>query len=246
MAGRMGAVGAKPAAASGGGPGPGVFDPSIITWHSYYWAEDPSWTNPGDGAGVSSWRDASGNSRTLTQATSGKQPLFRSTAAALNGRSAIDFDGIDDFLESSSFTALTTTNFSLVLIAKVDTIVDNTYVASDTVRGVFMTSPGNAWSAYFGTAFNSAATVDTSAVLLSFFGNDATAVFQKNGTDTTAGNVGNGSWTQNHLGSYDSSGNFADLQIAFFGVYSSGDVRSNPSWGTFKANAGTDYGITVA
>jgi hypothetical protein len=49
-----------------------------ITWAAAYWAADPSWTFPGDGSQVSSWRDGSGNSRTLTQpVTSARNPLLQ-------------------------------------------------------------------------------------------------------------------------------------------------------------------------
>ena len=32
------------------------FDPLSIPWHTAYWAEDPAWSHPADGAGVASWR----------------------------------------------------------------------------------------------------------------------------------------------------------------------------------------------
>lgn len=52
-----------------------------------------------DGAPVASWPDSSGNSLDLSQATSARQPAFRSTG--FNGRPAVEFDGTDDAMQRS-------------------------------------------------------------------------------------------------------------------------------------------------
>jgi len=57
-----------------------------------------------DGGAISTWYDSSGNNpinpTTLTQSTSGYQPLY--SATAINNLPAIKFDGIDDFLSNAA------------------------------------------------------------------------------------------------------------------------------------------------
>ncbi len=55
-----------------------------------------------NGDPISSWADASGNGRDISQATSANQPL--ALANAINGYMAADFDGSNDFLSSASYT----------------------------------------------------------------------------------------------------------------------------------------------
>lgn len=81
------------------------FDPTDygINWHSLYWAEDPAWTPPAEFGAVTSWRDMSGNGRTLTQATAARQPGYWPTTAVLNNKPAVQFPGL---LLSDTFTAV--------------------------------------------------------------------------------------------------------------------------------------------
>jgi hypothetical protein len=55
-----------------------------------------------DGVTVSAWPDSSGSARTLTQATSAKQPTFRTSQ--LNGHAAVRFSGTGQLLKSAGFT----------------------------------------------------------------------------------------------------------------------------------------------
>jgi hypothetical protein len=52
------------------------------------------------GGAVSQWDDKSGNGRHVTQATAADQPIF--TANAINGRSALAFDGVNDGMSNTS------------------------------------------------------------------------------------------------------------------------------------------------
>ena len=71
------------------------FSPLSIPWRSAFWASDPSWTPPADGAGVSSWRNAGTRATNAVQATGGQQPIYRSSVAVLNGKPALEFDGVN-------------------------------------------------------------------------------------------------------------------------------------------------------
>lgn len=80
LAGR--AVLAKPAASS--------FNPlTQVTALQAVWASDPSWSNPGDGNPVDSWRNQSGGGDPA--ATGSNRPTFRSSTAAYNNRATVEF-----------------------------------------------------------------------------------------------------------------------------------------------------------
>lgn len=56
-------------------------------------------TASGDGSAVSAWGDETAG-YSVAQATGGNQPLYRKQVAALNNRSAVQFDGTDDYLSA--------------------------------------------------------------------------------------------------------------------------------------------------
>lgn len=77
-------------------PGAGAaFDPSTVPGLQA-WYDASAITGLSDGAAVASWSDRSGNSRTLTQATGGAQPLYK--ANILNGLPVVRMDGSNDYL----------------------------------------------------------------------------------------------------------------------------------------------------
>lgn len=51
---------------------------------------------------VGGWKDLSGNSNHVTQATAGKRPLLK--LSQVNGHPGVRFDSTDDFLQSAGFT----------------------------------------------------------------------------------------------------------------------------------------------
>lgn len=53
-----------------------------------------------DGGAVTTWADQSGGARDLTQGTAANKPTYKHSVA--NGRPAISFDGIDDFMDTTA------------------------------------------------------------------------------------------------------------------------------------------------
>jgi len=94
------------------------FDPLAIAWHTVFWAEDPNWTPPADGAAVAQWDDASGNAHHASQATAANRPLYRASVAGLNNKPAVEFDGSNDFLLSPTFAGITP---EVVVVARLTT-----------------------------------------------------------------------------------------------------------------------------
>lgn len=84
-----------------------TFDPiADISWDMAWWADDPNWTDPGDGNSVSQW-DAAVGTVDLSQGVASEQPTFRSSAADFNGKAVIEFDG-GDALDTGVFTTIST------------------------------------------------------------------------------------------------------------------------------------------
>ena len=87
---------------------------------------------------VSSWRDKSGNGNNATQATGASQPTL--TSNRINGKSALVFDGTDDFLtaptslmNSCSNTSITVFIVSITSVIKAaDIIALSPYLANPT------------------------------------------------------------------------------------------------------------------
>lgn len=66
-----------------------------------------------DGDKVALWEDQSGNGNDLAQAADANKPLYYSTG--MNGRPAVLFDGINDYLERNTPVMNGTDNFSIVV-----------------------------------------------------------------------------------------------------------------------------------
>ena len=83
------------------------FDPvADIAWSKLYWASDPDWTPPADGATVASWRNAGSVAGDATQGSETVKPLYDATYAGLADQPALVFDGTDDGMVSAAFTAI--------------------------------------------------------------------------------------------------------------------------------------------
>ena len=80
---------------------PGVFDPlADVPWTSAWWAEDPNWTDPGDGNPVPQW-DAGVGTHDLVEAASASQPpTYRAAVTQMGGQPAIDF-ATGDWMEAT-------------------------------------------------------------------------------------------------------------------------------------------------
>lgn len=109
---------------------PTPFDPLSIAWDHAFWADDPDWTPPADGAAVTTWRNAGLQGIAATQATSHQQPVYRANYANLNGNRVVEFDGDNDHLAAAGATVRSQPNH-IVAIGYLDatgsaTIFDST------------------------------------------------------------------------------------------------------------------------
>ena len=224
--------------------GGGAFTPLSIPWHTAFWAEDPAWSHPANGAAVSSWNDASGNARHATQATGTAQPVWRASVAALNSQPAVDFDGSDALL-TATWTAVAS-GFSVVVIAhaRVLTANDNFLDGDDAShRCLVNIDATNVWRFATGTTLLSTVAVNTNAHL--FVGLSGTSGAIEVDGVVTSGSAGTHTNTGLALGANNAgSTNFIEGEIAFVGLYAT-DVRAHASWAAFETWVTSHYGITI-
>jgi hypothetical protein len=77
---------------------PTSFSPLSIPWHSAFWASDPQWIPPANGAPVGAWRNAGSCGIGLTAGVA----TYRASYANLNGRPAIEYNGTTDNSRAST------------------------------------------------------------------------------------------------------------------------------------------------
>ena len=220
----------------------GGFDPSLVPWLGAWWASDPSWSNPGDGNAVSSWRDYSGNGYDLSQGTGTKQPLYRASFANLNGQPAVQFDGSNDFL----FQGWKNIDLFTVLIVA--------YYTS----GLFFHYGGNRWGCYAsGGTFHyhrsngaDIATAESyslphATMITIYHSNSGTSKIRADGGGFASGAMGNETTTSMTVGAAEAgSSSWMNGAIAFMGIYS-GDLSSSSSYLRLLSGIRTTYGLTI-
>lgn len=192
------------------------FDPLSIGWHSAFYADDI--TGLGDNDPVATWSDSSGNGRDATQATSSKRPVYKPALATMNGQPAVQFDGVDDALMQSAFTAVA--SGEVVVVVRLGSTSDRGIVngISGSNRWAIQTSSSQ-WSIHQGTPSGLAGgTVDTSPRFLRAE-YQATDKLHVDGTEVVSAAFGAESLTGLTLGAYvgGTSGNMGGA-FAFVGM----------------------------
>lgn len=226
----------------------------LITWDQGAWyAEDPDWVTPGNGGAVSQWDDGgSGLARHMVQATSSLQPTYSAAHASFNNKPAVVVDGGDEMSTSGTLTA-PTKPYSIVLIGRFASVASTTALWGRGAGGsgigtFFVNQPTGEYRYYSGAGVLAVAGANTSVHLWRIYVNDASSVLEVDGS-ATAGTLGTAEAITS-FGLFSTSGGGSAYApsgsgLAFVGVYS-GDVAAHGSWSTFKAEAATHYGLTIA
>lgn len=222
---------------------------TAVAWKAAYWADDPNWSNPGAGNAVSSWSDGTGNGFTMLQGTGAKQPLFRTGVTALGGKSAVEFDGVNDFMQAT--TPVMTQPYSIVAALEVISLGSGDIVLSDSVgtgRGLFYwRNATGKWTAYTGTGFLiSTPSITTGAHVARFGANNTSSTIVVDGVATT-GSVGNSTgYTGITLGAINTgTALWSNIRLGFWGVYN-GDITAAAGWPNLKSIMSGLYGQTLA
>lgn len=224
-------------------------DPPEVGWHAAWWAADVSL---GDGDAVSTWNDRTGNGRDLTQATSGRYPLFRPTVSSLNNKAAVEFDGTDDYLRWTSGSGLSQP-FTYVLVMRIHTAQSGQVVymdsgSSGTPAALFKFNAATDWVLFAGSSFAAAASpaIGVGNFAVRAMTNGASCRFNINGTATSpAQNAGANQLYGVTLGAHRDNSSAAAISVAFAAVYP-GDVTADAKWAAFKTWVSDKYGMTLA
>lgn len=203
--------------AAGGG---GAFDPLSISWHTAFWAEDPNWTDPGDGNPVSQWDDASGNGRHATQATGSQQPTFRSSDAGYNNKPVVDADG-GDLLQTSAFGSPLSQPGTLVVVGSTESNLGVLVTGlTSTARWQLYRADSNQrrHKMYAGSELASGSAGPTAPTLFVATYDGGSSSLERNGSTIMAGNAGSQSLDGLSLFAY-LDGTFGEVgRIAFLGL----------------------------
>lgn len=194
-----------------------------IAWHAAFWTEGTDFTALGlsNGAAVGTWPDETANNRDLTQATAGSKPTYTASSAGFNNHPTVATDGTADFMQTASWTGLSSA--TIVLVGKL-TGGSTTKIIVDGIgssnRNALNSNSSGKWGLNAGTSIASAANSDTS---LHYFRAEfaATDTLMIDGASSISGDAGSQTLTGLTFGSrYDGTANFGAFEAAFIGVYS--------------------------
>lgn len=232
--------------AAGGG---GDFDLlADISWAHAYWAEDPDWTDPGNGNNITDMRDAGSEGIDL-QPDATRTIEYQASYANLNSRPAWIFDGTQSRTADASGDTTKAQPNSIVVIGWLDsthsphpTILDG---GANTTRHLLRNyGDGGNIQMFAGSNREFAGGADGAFVLVTTW-NGASSSCRMNGSAlTVGGTVGTHSLDAFRLGSDEAGANYFKGAIAFMGIKSSAFASEEES--ALETFANSHYGITIA
>jgi PKD repeat protein len=107
---------------------------------------DASSLTASNGTAISSWTDRSGNNNNATQGTSAYRPLYSTNQ--LNGRAVVDFDGSNDFLNTSAISSLNTDNLTWFIVCKSDVTNSIGHAVSSNYSSGASTGSSTLWKTF--------------------------------------------------------------------------------------------------
>lgn len=224
-----------------------MFDPTSIGWHTAFWASGPLFQAQAlaDGASVATINDETGNGHTASQATAGKKPVLRSTG--LGGKPAWEFDGVDDFAQTGSFTAIGQPA-TIVLVCQF-LALSGTNEPIDGIgssnRMIVFSNATSRYSINAGTSIAAGTTNTSPHALIAEFNSAANDTLLVDGTNVITGEAGSQSATGLTLGArFDGTAGFANVRTAFVGLI--GRVLTSTERQNLDTWAQDFYGITVS
>ena len=226
---------------SGGG---GAFDPlSYGSPVHAFWAEDPSWTDPGDGNIVTSWRNDGSNGTAVTPGASG--PVYRSSTTKMNSKATVEFDGVNDYLAMAEAAATVSQAGTMVVVFNFDSIGagDNVVSGRDaTARWMIDAASTTSLRIYAGTVLGSTTiAAGTTYVAVAKF-DGASSNLRINGSSVLSGNAG--TWALEGLmlaANTTPNNDYMDGHIGYVAVFGS-DITGESWFSEYEDGLATHYG----
>jgi hypothetical protein len=199
-----------------------------------------------NGGSIQQANDQSGLLHHASQATSGKRPLWRTNI--VNGHAVVEFDGVDDYLKTASFTLNQPETIFLVVKQLASSSNFHYFIDGDSqdVMGGYGQSNQLEWRIYAGVAEIVGGPLDLTAfhVLEGVF-NGASSLAKVDGNAGATGNAGPLGGSGVTLGSGGNTTNyFTNYQLARALVYAGALDATQRS--QLRSHLGTRYGVTVA
>lgn len=217
--------------------------------HSIFWADDPSWSNPGDGNAVSTWRNAGSNGTAAVQAVALLQPTFRAAGTGLNGHAGVQGDGTADTLATAAFTSIPQP-YSIVAVGSISSAAAAAKFLYDSISGAneaafYVATAGTKFSCYAGVGFDTDVGVDTNVHMSRVYWNGASSAMAVDET-SKAGNAGASAITGITIGS--AAGGAAGFNAGTIGllILYPGQITADASWAAFKVWCAAYYGLTLS
>lgn len=226
----------------------GGYDP-FVTLQPYagFWADDPKWVAPADGATVASWNNRGTFTTDADQATEAAKPIFRASVALLNNKSALEFDGTDDHLDILAGAALAQP-FTVVWVGLVGSLASvRRSVGLRTGSGTYGVGYDNTpdWNARMQTnLIGGNPALSTKYITTTTF-NGASSDITVNGASVITGNAGTDAINQIVLGAGHTAAVFSNFHFghtAYVGIYS-GTPGTQPLISTVVADLTRYYAI---
>lgn len=214
--------------------GAAAFSPTDIAGLKL-WLDASQIVGLNDGDAVATWTDLSGNSNNATQATASKQPTYQTNE--VNGKPAVQTDGVDDFIRSTFATSQPFTRFSVWSVS----LPGGPHILGGVTANVALFNPGANNVQEFAGAFGPTAGVASSTWVLVVECYDGATSFIEVGGVRTTGNPSTGSpggvtIGADNGGGANSSGKFAEV-LHYDGRVSDGDIS------TLVTYLNTKYGL---
>lgn len=207
-----------------------------------------------NGQTVENWKDAAGNSQTLTQATSGKRPTYTAADAAFNNRGTLTGVRADQTAMSWTKAAAVSAPYTLICVGSLAAKVNDyqsfwmdSGEANNYMWQSFDTN-NSAPDYYLNGAFR-ASNEHSTAPAIWFVTQSATTTAHRmgrNGLATVPAGYTAPQWHGFNLWRYSTGDSLhGGGKIAFVAAWDSA-LTSNAGWITYIQRLGTYYGITVS
>lgn len=216
-------------------------DHSSLVANLALWLDSSQITPVADGTALSQWDDMSGNSRHAVQATGTNQPTYQTLEQ--NGRPAVRFDGVDNFMKTPAFAISQPVTSFIVMkrttVGASEYIVHYTETAAGAAAELYNAAAGNDLKLYAGTA-EVTVTGKTVTAIYSLLINGATSRGFTDGVGGTAGNAGTRGVNGITLAATSTPGSYSDVDIfeviIFNALLSDADRRAVENWLSQKYN----------
>lgn len=217
-------------------------NPPPIDWRSAWWAEDYD--------GSSTWVNRIGTDGKDFVAVGGGSTIPTKVTNVVNGKSVVRFDGTDDYMKATGVSLAPP--LSTIIVARKRSAVSGsqTWIGSDNSETRVPGANSTQWIGRNATAnsqaYGSVLPTDWSMIRIYQTGTGSDVLAVNETVLTSAWNTGSSTITDAYLATTVSLGAFADLDIAFVGLFY-GDIATQCSyWTDFKTWVSNTYGITVA